>query len=82
LVFVGGSHVERKPDVTGVCYERLEVSERLSVDNLMKDGPDGDCFWWTEILFFFEFKLICKELLYDLVQDAVTSECNLSIMIY
>jgi hypothetical protein len=73
-VLVGGSHAERKPDVAGVRYQSLEVSERSSVDNLMKDGPDGACFWWTELLLFFEFKLIYKQLLDDLVRDAVTRD--------
>jgi hypothetical protein len=35
---------ERKPDMAGVRYQSLEVSERSSVDNLMKDGPSGACF--------------------------------------
>ena len=70
-VLVGGSRVERKPDMAGVRYESLE---RSSVDNLMKDGPDGACFWWTELLLFFEFKLVRKQLLKDLVRDAVTRD--------
>ena len=47
------------------------MSERSSIDNLMKDGPDGACFWWTEVLSFFEFKLIQKKLLEGLVQAAL-----------
>ena len=81
-VLVGGSRAERKPDVAGVRYESLEVLERLSVDNLMKDGPNGACFWWTEILVFFEFKLIYKELLYDRVRDAVTRDRSSSTSYY
>ena len=73
-VLVGGSRAERKPDVAGVRYQSLEVSERSSVDNLMKDAPDGACFWWTELLLFFEFKLIYKQLLEDLVRNAVTRD--------
>jgi hypothetical protein len=42
--------------VAGVRYQSLEVSERSSVDNLMKDGPSGACFRRTELLLFFEFK--------------------------
>src|SRR6202044_3875698 len=70
-VLVGGSRAERKPDVAGVRYESLEVSERSSVDNLMKDGPDGALFWWTEVLLFVEFKLIRKKLLEGLVRAAL-----------
>jgi hypothetical protein len=47
---------ERKPDVAGVRYQSLEVSKRLSVDNTMKDEPDRACFWWTELLLFFELQ--------------------------
>ncbi len=73
-IIVGGSRAERKPDVAGVRYQSLEVSERSSVDNLMKDGPDKACFWWTEVLLFFEFKLIRKQLLEGLVQAALTRD--------
>ena len=66
--------MERKPEVAGVCHQSLEVSGRSSVDNLMKDGPDGACFWWMELLLFFKFKLIYKQLLEDLVWDAVTRD--------
>ena len=59
-VLVGGSRAERKPDVAGVRYQNLEVSERSSVDNLMKDGSNGACFWWTELLLFFEFKTVVR----------------------
>lgn len=69
-VLVGGSYAGRKPDVVGVRNQSLEVPERSSVDNLMKEGPDGACFWWTELLLFFEFKLIRKQLLEGLVRDA------------
>jgi hypothetical protein len=70
-IIVGGLHVERKPDMAGVCYQSLQVSERSSIDNLMKDGPDGACFWWTEVLLFLKFKLVQKKLLEDLVQAAI-----------
>jgi hypothetical protein len=73
-VLVGGSCAERKPDVAGVRCQSLEVSERSSVDNLMKDGPHGACFWWTEVLLFFEFKLFRKMLLEGLVQAALTRD--------
>src|SRR5882762_11037644 len=66
------ARAERKPDVAGVRYQSLEVLERSSVDNLMKDGPVGACFWWTELLLFFEFKLVYKQLIVGLVRDAVT----------
>jgi hypothetical protein len=61
-VIVAGSHAARKPDVVGVRYKSLEVPERSSVDNLMNDGPNEDPFWWTELLFFFEFKVTRKDL--------------------
>ena len=73
-VLVGGSRAERKPDVAGVRHQSLEVSERSSVDKLMKDGPDGACFWWTEVLLFVEFKLIRKKLLEGLIQAALTRD--------
>jgi hypothetical protein len=56
-VLVGGSRAERKPDVAGVRYQSLEVSERSSVDHLMKDEPDGACFWWTELLWFLQVQI-------------------------
>jgi hypothetical protein len=59
-VLVGGSRAERKPDVAGVRYQSLEVLERSSVDNLMKDGLNGACFRWTELLLFFEFKTVVR----------------------
>jgi hypothetical protein len=64
--------------VAGVCYQSLGVLEGSSVNNLMKDGPDGACFWWTEVLLFFEFKLIQKKLLECLVQAALTRDHSLS----
>jgi hypothetical protein len=60
--------------VVGVRNQSLEVSERSSVDYLMKDGLDGAFFWWTELLLFFEFKLVRKQLLENLVRDAVTRD--------
>ena len=73
-IIVGGSSAARKPDVAGMRYQSLQVSERSSIDNLMKDGPDGACFWWTEVLLFLEFKLIWKKLLEGLVQAALTRD--------
>ena len=64
--------------MTGVGYKSLEVSERSSVDNLMKEGPDGACFWWTKLLLF-EFKLIHKELLESLVRDVPMRDHSLSM---
>ena len=61
-VIVAGSHAHRKPDVVGVRYKSLEVPERSSVDNLMNSGPDQAPFFWTELLFFFEFKVTRKSL--------------------
>ena len=75
---MGSSRAERKPDVAGVRHQSLEVSERSSVDNLMMDGPDGACFWWTEVLLFFKFKLIRKKLFEGLVQAALTRDRNSS----
>ena len=73
-MLVGGSCAGRKPDAVGVRNQSLEVSERLSVDNLMKDGPDGAYFWWTELFLFFEFNLVRKQMLEDLVLDEVTRD--------
>jgi hypothetical protein len=56
-VIVVGSRSKRKPDVVGVRYESIEVPNRSSVDNIMNDGPKEAPFGWTELLFFFEFKL-------------------------
>jgi hypothetical protein len=55
----------------GRCVLSLEMLKRSFVNNVMKDGPVGACFWWTKLLFF-KFKLIYKQLLKNLVQDAVT----------
>ena len=46
--------------MAGVRYQSLEVSERSSVENLMKDGPSGACFWWTELLLFFELQTVVR----------------------
>ena len=35
-----GSHADRKLDVVGVRFRSLEVSERISLDNLMNDRPN------------------------------------------
>ena len=78
-IIVGGSSAERKPDVAGMRYQSLQVSERSSIDNLMKDRPDGACFWWTEVLLFLEFKLIWKKLLEGLVQAALTRDHSSSM---
>jgi len=61
---VKGSDGERKPDVVGMCWRGLkEVSERSSPDNLRKRGPGQEAaFWWAELLLFWEFKLVCKDL--------------------
>jgi hypothetical protein len=61
-VIVAGSRAYRKPDVVGVHHKSLEVPERSSVDNLMNDGPNQAPFWWTELLFFFEFNATRKGL--------------------
>src|SRR6266436_4401287 len=58
------NQLDHNPD-SNICFCRI--------DNLMKDGPNGACFWWTELLLF-EFKLIYKQLLEDLVRDAVTRD--------
>ncbi|KAF8268559.1 hypothetical protein EI94DRAFT_1138870 [Lactarius quietus] len=55
-VIVKGSSADRKPDVVGVRRQSVETPERISVDNLMDDGPKQAPFWWTELFFFFEFK--------------------------
>ena len=78
-IFVGGSHVERKPDVADVCYRSLEVLERSSVNNLMKDRPNRACFWWTELLL---FKLIHKQLLEDQALDALLRDHSSSMSYY
>jgi hypothetical protein len=56
-IHVRGSSGQRKPDVVGVIWRCLQLAARSSVDNLMKDGPNGQPFWWTELLAFLEFKL-------------------------
>ena len=37
--------------------------DRSSVDNLMKEGPNEQPFWWTELLSFWGFKLDHHDLL-------------------
>jgi hypothetical protein len=82
-VIVGGPCAHRKPDVAGVRRQSLEVEERMSVDNLMKDGPNSMRFSWTELLSFFEFKLIHKELSLPTSEDldGVTRDRSLSTFI-
>ena len=79
-VLVGGLRAERKPDVAG-CATRVWKCQRSFVDNLMKDGPSGACFWWTELLLFFEFKLIYKQLLEGLVRDASDKRSQLEYVL-
>ncbi|KAH9004959.1 hypothetical protein EDB86DRAFT_2825332 [Lactarius hatsudake] len=64
-VRVGGSRADRKPDVVGVRDENLKMLGRSSVDNLMDSGPNEACFWWTELLFFFELKFLRRLSLED-----------------
>jgi hypothetical protein len=68
-VYIKGSHA--KPDVAIVLNKSLELLERRDVDNLMEYGPNQAPSWWTELLSFFEFKLVenCLE-----PRDAVTSD--------
>ena len=68
---IQGSRGIRKPDVVVVLNKSLAV--RGDVDNLMRHGPESKetSFWWTELLAFFEFKLVEKSLE---PQDAVTRD--------
>jgi hypothetical protein len=61
-IYVKGSSGQRKPDVVGVSWRSLQVADRSSVDNLMKEGPNEQPFWWTELLSYLEFKLTCRGL--------------------
>ena len=56
-IYVKGSSGQQKPDVVGDCWRSLQIAERSSVDNLMKEGPNEQPFWWTELLSFLELKL-------------------------
>ena len=73
-IYVKGSSGQRKPDVVGVCWRSLQIAERLSVDNLMKEGPNEQHFWWTELLSYLEFKLDRHDLSGLVGQDAQTRD--------
>ena len=81
---VRGSDGERKPDVVGVRWKSLEqVPERSSPDNLKKDGPGQEwAFWWTELLSFWEFKLVRKDLSKRVAGDVLTRDRSLSKSCY
>jgi hypothetical protein len=51
-----------KPHVAAVLNKSLEAPERSDVENLMKHGPNQAPFEWSEVLLFFEFKLVEKSL--------------------
>jgi hypothetical protein len=70
-VTIGGSPAKRKPDVVVVLNKSLEVPGRCDVENPIEHGPKQAPFWWTELLSFFEFKLVEKFLE---PQDAVKGE--------
>ena len=55
-VIVKGSAGQRKPDVVLVGKEALAIGDRISVDNLSKEGPKYDPFYWFELRAFCEFK--------------------------
>jgi hypothetical protein len=59
---VRGSFGERKPDVVVVMKDVLGLPGRDSADNLSKAGPTELPFQWVEILAFWEFKLVRKDL--------------------
>jgi len=69
-----GSSGQWKPDVVGVHWKCLQIVERSSVDNLMKEGPNEQPFWWTELLSFLEFKLNHHDLLELVGQDVQTRD--------
>jgi hypothetical protein len=77
-IYVKGSSGQRKPDVVGVRWECLKVLNRLSVDNLMKGGPEEMAFCWTELLSFWEFKLERRDLLKPVHQDKRTRDHSFS----
>jgi hypothetical protein len=77
---VKGSDGERKPDVVGVRWESLtEVSDRSCPDNLKKGGPGKEAaFWWTELVSFWEFKLVRKDLSKRVAGDLSRSSSKFS----
>jgi hypothetical protein len=81
---VKGSDEERKPDVVGVRRKGLEqVPERPSLDNLKKGGPGQEwAFWWTELLSFWEFKLVRKDLSKRVAGDVSTRDRSSSKSCY
>ena len=48
-IYVKGLSGQWKPDVVTICRKSLWIAERLSVDNLMKEGPNEQPFWRTEL---------------------------------
>jgi hypothetical protein len=75
-VLFGGSRAERKPDVAGV---RTALPESGCVGEIICQQSYGrQTRWWTELLLFFEFKLIYKQLLEGLVRNVATRDHSLS----
>jgi hypothetical protein len=75
-VLFGGSRAERKPDVAGV---RTALPESGCVGEIICQQSYGrQTRWWTELLLFFEFKLIYKQLLEGLVRNVATRDRSLS----
>jgi hypothetical protein len=56
-IIVKGSYAQRKPDGAGVEHDVLNEGERGGVDNLSKEGPHGNTFFWTDFISFLEFKV-------------------------
>jgi hypothetical protein len=56
-VIVKGSYAQRKPDGAGVEHDVLNEGERGGVDNLSKEGPHGNAFFWTDFISFLEFNV-------------------------
>lgn len=54
---VQGSPAKRKPDVATVTTKAYTYTGRDSVDNMMKEGPKGKPFYWSELALFWEFKM-------------------------
>jgi len=56
-IIIKGSYAQRKPDGAGVENGVLNEGERGGVDNLSKEGPVGNAFFWTDLVSFLEFKV-------------------------
>jgi len=81
-IIVKGSYAQRKPDSTGVENDVVNEGERGGVDNLSKEGPVGNAFFWTDVISFLEFKVKLFILSAEKTLPASSTLCCCFLLLY